>query len=69
MTDGKSVAEQIGHIQPSSGDTCKTQQAIAAQSSRIDSIVQNKEVVYKPDPCKTDKPKEAPAKVAAASRG
>lgn len=59
-TDAKLVAERIGHIQPSKRDTCETQAAIAAQSSRIDSILKDKEVVYKPAPCQ----KEAPAKVA-----
>jgi hypothetical protein len=66
VTDGKSVAEQIGHVPPSPRDTCETQKALAAQSSRIDSIIQNKEVVYKAKPCE---PKGAPAKVASAGHG
>ncbi len=60
LTDAKAVAETIGHVRPSKRDTCETQQQVAAQSSRIDSIVSNKEVVYKPEPCK------APAVVASA---
>lgn len=59
-TDAKRIAESIGHVRPSKRDTCETQQQVAAQSSRIDSIVSNKEVVYKPEPCK------APAVVASA---
>ena len=51
LTDAKRVAETIGHVRPSKHDTCDTQQQIAAQSSRIDSIATNKEVVYKPEPC------------------
>lgn len=51
LTDAKAVAETIGHVRPSKKDTCDTQQQIAAQSSRIDSIATNKEVVYKPEPC------------------
>lgn len=46
-TDAKKVAETIGHVRPSKKDTCETQQQVAAQSSRIDSIAANKEVVYK----------------------
>lgn len=51
-TDAKKVAEAIGHVRPSKRDTCETQAQIAAQSSRIDSIAANKEIVYKPEPCK-----------------
>lgn len=47
---------------------CRTQREIAAQNSYLDSVKEKKEVVYAA-PCDTDKPKEAPAKVAAASRG
>lgn len=50
-TDAVKVASAIGHIAPSKSDTCETQKAIAAQSSRIDTIVQGKEVVYKAE-CK-----------------
>lgn len=52
LTDAKRVAETIGHVRPSKRDTCETQAQIAAQSSRIDSIAANKEIVYKPEPCK-----------------
>lgn len=52
LTDAKAVAETIGHVRPSKRDTCETQAQIAAQSSRIDSIAANKEIVYKPEPCK-----------------
>ncbi len=45
----------IGHVKPSRRDTCETQKAIAEQSSRIDSIIANKEVVYKAD-CTHGKP-------------
>lgn len=48
-TDAVKVAEKIGHVAPSKADTCETQKALAAQSSRIDTIVQGKEVVYKAD--------------------
>lgn len=48
-TDAVKVAEGIGHVAPSKSDTCETQRALAAQSSRIDTIVQGKEVVYKAD--------------------
>lgn len=51
QTDAVKIAEKIGHIAPSRSDTCETQKAIAAQSSRIDTIVQGKEVVYKAE-CK-----------------
>lgn len=51
-TDAKRIAESIGHVRPSKRDTCETQAQIAAQSSRIDSIAANKEIVYKPEPCK-----------------
>ena len=57
-TDAVKVAEGIGHNQPSRSDTCETQKAIAAQSSRIDTIIKGKEVVYKAD-CQT-----APQRVA-----
>jgi len=50
-TDAVKVAEAIGHIKPSPRDTCETQKMAAEQSSRIDSIIQDKEVVYKAPPC------------------
>lgn len=49
QTDAVKVAEGIGHVAPSKADTCETQKALAAQSSRIDTIVQGKEIVYKAD--------------------
>ena len=48
-TDAAKVAEGIGHVQPSRADTCETQKALAAQSSRIDTIIKGQEVVYKAD--------------------
>ena len=50
-TDAVKVASAIGHIEPSRKDTCETQRDIAAQSSRIDSIINDKETVYKAPPC------------------
>lgn len=50
-TDAVKVAEKIGHVAPSKSDTCETQKALAAQSSRIDTIIKGTEVVYKAD-CK-----------------
>lgn len=58
-TDAVRVATAIGHVQPSSADTCETQQRLAAQSSRIDTIRSGKEVVYKAR-CKTEKPPPEP---------
>lgn len=54
-TDASKVASAIGHVKPSKQDTCETQKQVAAQSSRIDknTIVKNKEVVYKAD-CATE---------------
>lgn len=52
------IANRIGHVKPSSRDTCETQADLAAQSSRIDSIATGKEVVYKPAPCAEAKPAE-----------
>jgi hypothetical protein len=46
-TDAKKVASAIGHIEPSKQDTCETQKQIAAQSSKLDTIIKGKEVVYK----------------------
>ena len=48
-TDAKKVAAAIGHIEPSKNDTCDTQKQIAEQSSKIDTIIKGKEVVYKAD--------------------
>ena len=50
-TDAKKVAEVIGTIKPSRSDTCETQRQVAEQSSRIETIKQGKEVVYKAPPC------------------
>lgn len=52
LTDASAVAGAIGHVRPSKGDSCATQAAVAAQSSRIDTIIKGKETVYKPAPCK-----------------
>jgi len=60
-TDAVKVAEGIGHVAPSKSDTCETQKAIAAQSSRIDTIVQGKEVVYKAE-CKDNPQRVASSK-------
>jgi hypothetical protein len=49
VTEARKIAEAIGHVRPSRRDTCDTQEQIAAQSSRIDTIVTGKETVYKPD--------------------
>jgi hypothetical protein len=50
-TDAKKVASAIGHIKPSKADTCETQRQAAEQSSRIETIKQGKEVVFKAPPC------------------
>lgn len=50
-TSAPRVAEAIGHVKPSKADTCETQRQIAAQSSRIDTIIKGRETVYKAD-CK-----------------
>lgn len=50
-TDAAKVASAIGHIKPSRADTCETQKQVAEQSSRLESIRQGKEVVYKAPPC------------------
>lgn len=50
-TDAATIASAIGKIEPSRRDTCETQRQIAEQSSRIDTIVEGKEVVYRAD-CK-----------------
>ncbi len=51
VTEAAKVAESIGHVEPSRKDTCETQRKLAAQSSRIDTIIKGKETVYKPAPC------------------
>lgn len=48
-TDAAKVAATIGHVEPSKDDTCATQEQIAKQSSKIDTIIKGKEVVYKAD--------------------
>lgn len=50
------MAESIGHVEPSKDDTCMTQRKLAAQSSRIDTIIKGKETVYKPKPCQAAPP-------------
>lgn len=50
-TSAAAVAEKIGHVEPSKADTCETQRKLAAQSSRIDTIIKGKETVYKTAPC------------------
>lgn len=49
MTEAAKTATAIGHVAPSRVDTCETQRALAAQSSRIETIKSGKEVVYQPD--------------------
>jgi len=49
LTSAADTAKAIGHVKPSKADTCETQRQIAAQSSRIDTIVTGKETVYKAD--------------------
>lgn len=48
-TSAKAVAEQIGHVRASRSDTCGTQEQIAEQSSKLDTIITGKETVYKAD--------------------
>jgi len=62
------ILDDMPRVQNSTKSPCWQQEQIAAQNSYVDTIKGGKEVVYSA-PCKTDKPKEAPAKVAAASRG
>ncbi len=47
LTTAAETASSIGHIKPSKADTCETQKQVAAQSSKIDTIVTGKETVYK----------------------
>lgn len=51
MTDGKKLADAIGTIKPSRKDTCGTLKQIAEQTSRIETIKQGKEIVFKAPPC------------------
>lgn len=63
------IIDDMPRVQNSTKSPCWQQEQIAAQNSYVETIKGGKEVVYSA-PCKTDKPaKEAPAKVAAASRG
>ena len=50
-TDANKVADAIVHIEPSRRDTCETQRQVAAQSSKIETIKQGQEVVYKAPVC------------------
>jgi hypothetical protein len=54
-TDSKKVADAIGTIKPSRKDTCETLKQVAEQTSKIETIKQGKEIVYKAPPC--DQPK------------
>lgn len=56
VTEAGATARTIGHIKPSPRDTCETQRQVAAQSSRIDTIVAGKETVYRAKPCEEAKP-------------
>ena len=56
LTKASDTAAAIGHVRPSRSDTCKTQEQIAEQSSKIDTIITGREVVYKAD-CKKNTPK------------
>lgn len=51
VTDAAKVAESIGTIKPSRNDTCGTIKQIAEQTSKIETIKQGKEVVYKAPSC------------------
>jgi hypothetical protein len=55
-TEAAKTAQSIGHIRPSKADTCDTQRQIAAQSSRIETTIQGKEIVYKADCSSVPKP-------------
>jgi hypothetical protein len=50
-TDSKKVADAIGTIKPSRKDTCETLKQVAEQTSKIETIKQGKEVVYKAPAC------------------
>lgn len=49
LTSAADTAKSIGHVRPSKADTCDTQEQIAAQSSRIDTLIEGTEKVYKSD--------------------
>jgi len=51
VTDAKQVAEGIGEITPSRHDTCETKRQVAAQSSRIRTISEGREVVVAAPKC------------------
>lgn len=51
VTEAASTARAIGHIKPSPADTCETQRQVAAQSSRIDTIIAGQEKVYQAKLC------------------
>jgi hypothetical protein len=63
-----SLLDSVPRVANTTKAPCRTQREIAAQNSYLDSVKEKKEVVYAA-PCDTDKPKEAPAKVAAVGRG
>ena len=50
-TNSKKVADAIGTITPSRKDTCETLKQVAVQTSKIETIRQGKEVVYKTPDC------------------
>ncbi len=50
-TNSKKIADAIGTITPSRNDTCRTLKQIAEQTSKIETIRQGKEVVYKAPDC------------------
>jgi hypothetical protein len=50
-TNSKKIADAIGTITPSRNDTCGTLKQIAEQTSKIETIRQGKEVVYKAPDC------------------
>lgn len=54
-TDARKVADAIGTIKPSKRDTCETVRQVAEQTSRVETIKQGREVVYKAGPCEVDK--------------
>lgn len=54
-TDARKVADAIGTIKPSRSDTCETLKQVAEQTSKIETIKQGREVVYKAPPCEPAK--------------
>jgi hypothetical protein len=50
-TNSAKVADAIGTIKPSRNDTCGTLKQIAEQTSKIETIKQGREVVYKAPSC------------------